>query len=225
MNENNIIGVIPCAGIGSRIGLPFPKELIPTKDGFAIDNAINNMVEAGVNHIVIVINENRNELIKYLAENEKKFGCDFSFVFQVGETGKLSTAINSAYHLISGKTVYFAMPDTLVTPNPFKVDYKDGLMLLCFRTKKPERFAPLIETGKGIKVIDKPNIIPVTEKGFKSWGCLIWDNGFTQLLKVKNDLTDTINRYKFNYICNIDSYIDLGTKLDYENYWNGKYIQ
>src|SRR5512146_2735322 len=112
MNEE-IIGLIPAAGKGVRLGLPYPKELYPV-----IRNnhykpisqfVLTNMTVAGVQHIVFVINETKHQLIGYFGDGHR-FGCHVSYVVQetVESQDKstspgLAHALDSAYHLVQSR--------------------------------------------------------------------------------------------------------------------------
>ena len=120
------IGLIPAAGKGVRLGLPYPKELYPI-----IRNnhykpisqfVVNNLTEAKVDHIVFVVNETKHQLMGFFG-NGHRFGCQLSYVVQEAATGAgpstspgLAHALDSAYHLTQGKTVFFGMADTIMQP-------------------------------------------------------------------------------------------------------------
>ena len=121
-----LIGLIPAAGKGVRLGLPYPKELYPViRDNhykpisqFVVDNLVN----AGLKHIVFVVNETKHQLMGYFGSGQR-FNCDISYVVQEVVEGKtkstspgLAHALDSAYHLVKGKTVFFGMADTLMKP-------------------------------------------------------------------------------------------------------------
>ncbi len=123
---DDLIGLIPAAGKGLRLGLPYPKELYP----IIRDNrykpvsqfVVENMVASGIKHIVFVINETKHQLIGYFGDGSR-FGCDISYVVQENREDEnkstspgLAHALKSAYHLIRGKTVCFGMADTIMTP-------------------------------------------------------------------------------------------------------------
>ena len=124
--SNDLIGLIPAAGKGIRLGLPYPKELYPViRDNhykpisqFVVDNLVN----AQVGHIVFVVNETKHQLMGFFG-NGQRFDCNISYVVQESAVGKdkstspgLANALDSAYHLTSGKTVFFGMADTLMQP-------------------------------------------------------------------------------------------------------------
>jgi len=81
----NFIGLIPAAGKGVRLGLPYPKELYPVIRNnhykpisqFVVDNLTN----AGLQHIVFVVNETKHQLMGYFGSGQR-FGCNISYVVQ-----------------------------------------------------------------------------------------------------------------------------------------------
>src|SRR5262245_49491903 len=118
MNEE-LIGLIPAAGKGVRLGLPYPKELYPViRDNRykpVAQFVLDNLKAAGLRHVVFVVNETKHQLLGYFG-NGQRFGCHISYVVQEAANGLeastspgLAHALDSAYHLTCGKTVYFGM--------------------------------------------------------------------------------------------------------------------
>jgi dTDP-glucose pyrophosphorylase len=121
--QEDVIGLVPAAGKGIRLGLPYPKELYPI-----IRNnhykpiaqfVIQNLTEAGVQHVIFVINETKHQLIGYFG-NGQRFGCQISYVVQESRNDQLDStspglahALDSGYHLIKGKRC-FGMADTIM---------------------------------------------------------------------------------------------------------------
>jgi glucose-1-phosphate thymidylyltransferase len=153
--SDELIGLIPAAGKGLRLGLPYPKELYP----IIHDNRykpvsqyiLENLTASGVEHIVFVINDTKHQLIGYFGDGSR-FGCHISYVVQeVREDNQGSTspglahALDAAYHLVRGKTVLFGMADTIISPkNVFEVilnksDPADEVILGLFYTPRPEK--------------------------------------------------------------------------------------
>src|SRR5262245_41854753 len=79
------IGLIPAAGKGLRLGLPYPKELYPLiRDNHYRPIAqfvLDNLTAAGLHHIVFVVNETKHQLMGYFGSGHR-FGCRISYVFQ-----------------------------------------------------------------------------------------------------------------------------------------------
>jgi dTDP-glucose pyrophosphorylase len=236
MNED-IIGLIPAAGKGVRLGLPYPKELYPVirenRYKPISQFVVNNMTVAGIRHIVFVINETKHQLIGFFGDGHR-FGCNLSFVVQEPRAieGKstspgLSDALDSAYHLVRGKTVCFGMADTIMQPEDvFRRGLQDAspdddVILMLFATERPEKFGMVRMDGsqRVIEIIDKPKKTDLTEM----WGCIIWRPRFTEFLhkcvreKGISDFARIMNDaiaagMKFRGVHMQDgTYIDLGT--------------
>jgi glucose-1-phosphate thymidylyltransferase len=236
MNEE-LIGLIPAAGKGVRLGLPYPKELYPViRDNrykpisqFVVDN----LTHIGVVHIIFVINDTKHQLIGYFGDGHR-FDCNFSYVVQEpanrdnnSTSPGLAHALDAAYHLTRGKTVLFGMADTIMQPvDVFSralelAEPQDDVILVLFPTERPEKFGMvrLGENGKVVEIDDKPQQTDLKDM----WGCIIWRSRFTEYLhecvnkKGISDFARIMNNaiqkgFTFRGIQNTDGvYIDLGT--------------
>jgi len=185
-----IIGLIPCAGKGSRLGLPFSKEMFPIvhhkKYTPIIYYTINAMKEAGLKHLIFTINPNKGDLLKYLG-NGSQFDMKFTYCVHP-EPRSLPESLYEAMHLIQNKQVVFAMPDTYVQPTNFlKILMKDhfsdqdrAATLACFETNNPSKFGMVdYKENKVFEIIDKPS----KSKLKWMWGAIVWNHEFTLELK------------------------------------------
>lgn len=194
--EDSIVGLIPAAGKGVRLGLPYPKELYPVirenRYKPVAQFVVENLVIAGVKHIIFVINETKHQLLGYFGSGQQ-FGCNFSYVFQDQNPGDeislspgLAHALDSAYHLIRGKTVFFGMADTIMMPKDiFKTVYsiakpEDDVILALFPTDTPQKFGMVKYDARSRveEIIDKPKQTTLTEM----WGAIIWRRNFSEYL-------------------------------------------
>ena len=237
MKEEELIGLIPAAGKGVRLGLPYPKELYPVIRNnhykpisqFVVDNLTN----AGLKHIVFVVNETKHQLMGYFGSGQR-FNCNISYVVQEAVEGKtrstspgLADALDSAYHLVKGKTVFFGMADTLMKPGDiFKRLYEaatpeDDVVLGMFETERPEKFGmvKMDDHDRVLEIIDKPSKTDLT----KMWGCMVWrpkftdylhecvyDQGISDFAKIMNDAIAKGMKFRGVHMQN-GTYIDLGT--------------
>ena len=195
MNQE-IIGLIPAAGKGVRLGLPYPKELYPVirENHYkpVAQFVLNSLTMAGVTHIAIVINETKHQLIGYFGDGHR-FGSNISYVVQEqsdalnkSTSPGLADALDSAYHLTRNKTVFFGMADTIMQPQDvFSHAYqnanpKDDVTLVLFPTDRPEKFGMvrLDENDRVLEIVDKPRLTELKEM----WGCIIWQPSFTECL-------------------------------------------
>ena len=192
--SEELIGLIPAAGKGIRLGLPYPKELYP----IIRDNrykpvsqfVVENLTGSGIEHIVFVINETKHQLIGYFGDGSR-FHCHISYVVQEQrENGSASTspglahALNSAYYLVRNKVVCFGMADTIIAPtDAFCIAMERSsasLILGLFDTDRPEKFGMVDLDSQGYvrEIVDKPR---TTDLKFM-WGFIIWKPVFTEYL-------------------------------------------
>ena len=194
--DEEMIGLIPAAGKGVRLGLPYPKELYPIiRDNHykpVAQFVLDNLTTAGIQHIVFVINDAKHQLIGYFGDGHR-FGCNISYVAQEQIDGHnkstspgLAHALDSAYHLTRGKTVFFGMADTIMQPQNVlaraygESDSDDDVILALFVTERPEKFGMvrLDQTNHVLEIVDKPRQTNLTEM----WGSIIWRPKFTEYL-------------------------------------------
>src|SRR5512145_2792783 len=148
--EDELIGLVPAAGKGLRLGLPYPKELYPIiRDCHYKPIAqfvLETLTQAGVRHTVVVINETKHQLIGYFGDGHR-FGCNISYVVQEAAAAEgqstspgLAHALDSAYHLTRDRVVFFGMADTLMEPQGVfarawgGADAGDDVILVLFPT-------------------------------------------------------------------------------------------
>lgn len=195
---SKIVGIIPAAGIGSRL---FPynggKELLPvgsqliTVDGkkeerpkIVSQYVIEAMAEAGVEHIIIVTRPTKHSLMG-LHLDGSQYGVHISYIIQ--HPISMAHSIDLAYDWVKSSTVVMAMPDTIVLPNNcikqlLEHHRKDGaeLSLGLFPTNKPYKFG-MVKTDADANIVchqDKP-----THTDAKTmWGVTAWEPSFTELL-------------------------------------------
>ena len=232
-----VIGLIPAAGKGVRLGLPYPKELYPIIQNNhykpIAQYVLDNMTTAGLEHIVFVVNETKHQLMGYFG-NGQRFGCHISYVVQEPAVNAnsstspgLAHALDSAYHLIHDKTVFFGMADTIMQPKDVfaqahnSASREDDVILALWATERPEKFGMVryAPDGNVYEIVDKPQQTNLTEM----WGAIVWRPQFTEFLhdcvqnKQISDFALIMNNalssgMKFRAVPMIGgSYIDLGT--------------
>ena len=193
--EEERIGLVPAAGKGLRLGLPYPKELYPIIRNNhykpVAQFVLDNLTTAGIRHVVFVINETKHQLVGYFGSG-RRFGCHISYVVQETIDGLdkstspgLAHALDSAFHLTRGKTVYFGMADTIMQPRDAfayasdKALDSDDVVLIMFPTDHPEKFGMVrLDDDRVVQIVDKPRQTELTEM----WGCIIWRPRFTEYL-------------------------------------------
>jgi glucose-1-phosphate thymidylyltransferase len=151
-------GIIPAAGVGSRIQpLAFSKELLPV--GCRLDGErerpravseylIERMVVGGATRICFVISPGKSDIVEYYGGQVS--GADICYAVQPQPRG-LCDAIFRARPFIHGDdSVLVGLPDTVWFPeNGFSLLPDRGLSFLLFPVARPELFDAVETDGKG----------------------------------------------------------------------------
>ena len=104
--------VMPCAGEGTRLSLPFSKEIFSIeKHKSLIDYTFDLFSNYGRNDVqfVITMTEQKTDLIEYLSKYKHKFNISFTF-FNPNEK-EYTGSLKSAKHLFGEKNIVL-LPDT-----------------------------------------------------------------------------------------------------------------
>ena len=110
----NLTVILPCAGEGTGLSLPYPKEIYSIqKNKCLIDYTFDLFSNYGRRDVqfVITLNENKTEIVKYLSRYKHRFNISFTY-FNPTET-EYTGSIKSAKHLFGEKNIVL-LPDTFV---------------------------------------------------------------------------------------------------------------
>ena len=155
-------GIIPAAGIGSRIQpLAFSKELLPVgsySDGLTerpravSEYLLERMVKAGVDKICFVISPGKSDIMDYFGGHS--LSATIFYAVQEKPSG-LCDAIFRALPLIAPEeAVCIGLPDTIWFPDSALIALpQDRLSLLLFPVDHPERFDAVV-TNEHADVIE-----------------------------------------------------------------------
>jgi NDP-sugar pyrophosphorylase family protein len=111
---SNLKVILPAAGKGTRLNLPYPKEILRlNNDEALIDHSFNFFRDYGRKDVefVVIINEDKPELLSYLAKYKDRY--NISFVYQNPNEREYTGAIKSASHLF-GEHNLVLLPDTIM---------------------------------------------------------------------------------------------------------------
>lgn len=106
--------ILPAAGNATRLCLPYPKEILSVeKNKSLIDYSFDFFRDYGRKDVqfVIVINENKTQIIEYLAKYKERF--NISFIYQNPFEQEYTGAIKSAKPLFGEHNVVL-LPDTIM---------------------------------------------------------------------------------------------------------------
>jgi UTP--glucose-1-phosphate uridylyltransferase len=123
VKEEPLYLVIPAAGLGKRmkaVNPEIPKEMLPVGNKPAIQYAVEEGISAGIENIIIVINQQKEVIRKYFEDKilrEKAFPCSITFLYQANPMGE-SDAIYLAKDVVGNHSVAIIYPDNLYFPAP-----------------------------------------------------------------------------------------------------------
>lgn len=104
-----MITVIPCAGIGSRLGVPV-KELHEVGGRPMIDYVVEVALAYGSRDLLLIIRPGKEKLAKYVAE---RTGARVLTIYQNEPLGT-GHALSLLRGLLSGENLLYLMPDVII---------------------------------------------------------------------------------------------------------------
>lgn len=222
------IGLIPAAGKGSRLGSPFSKELypIPLHDEYypIILSNLLALKMIDVIEIVIIINSEKSDIMKFLG-NGSKWGLVLNYVVQ--ETSiSLPNALAQAQSIIDGKEVFFLMADTIIEDNDFLVKFMSLMLdsfeisLGCFSTDTPGKFATVTIENGIVSFCEEKN---PDSKSRTMWGFWRWKPSFTnKLVMATESYSKNVKEQTMSEIIEneINSGLVQGVFLEGYKYWD-----
>ena len=212
-------GIVPVGGIGSRLGLPFPKELFPLKNRSSYypvcQHTIDNMLEAGCEKIFFVHGKNfKNHIVSMYKEEN---------YYHINNMGERQSEVFT-YFMRSIKPNHddiflYGLPDSWYPGNIFQSMKKmPGLVCGMFSTKDNAVVDRLNKEGKFIKCDKKDDSVST-----ECWGVLKFDTEslekFSNIIEKSDyEVASALNECNLN-LCYGSAYYDLGTWESMNDYW------
>lgn len=113
--------VLPCAGRGTRLGLPYPKELFTfDRDRALIDTCFDLIqpVQERV-RVIVVIGPHKMDTVRYLYKYHEQF--ELIFVYQQQSQAEFLGALHSTRPYFLEKNLVL-LPDTVIKPSAHTPD-------------------------------------------------------------------------------------------------------
>jgi NDP-sugar pyrophosphorylase family protein len=205
------IGVIPAAGVGTRLGYLsnlLPKTLFPVYDRPILHHIINHMESTGIEDIYIIINVHKEKILEYYKHIRPSLKAAIHFVEQ-RELNGVANALLIMERYIKNQPFLVILGDEFIV-----IDSLQPMIDLFFRTgsiateaviKEKDKnilrqtcSANLDKSGKILEIIEKPEDPPYMIRGC---GIYIFNPeifGFIRNTPVnpkrkEKDITSTIN--------------------------------
>lgn len=149
-------GIVPAAGIGSRIQpLAFSKELLPVGSRFdgqaerpraVSEYLVDRMLIAGATRICFVISPGKSDIVSYYGGEIG--GAAICYAVQQQPHGLCDAIFHALPFIPRDEQVLIGLPDTVWFPaNGFEALGDDALSFLCFPVERPEFFDAVVMNG------------------------------------------------------------------------------
>lgn len=194
-----MIGLLPAAGRGSRLGsIPSSKEIMPLgfhpvdeeapsrwKPFTTMEAHLRAFALAGIRRVIVVLGPNKYDIMDYLGSGER-YGLQLSYMFQETLRG-MPFALDLAQAWTDSATTMFSMPDTLIEPVEafgrlarHHGDAGADVTLGLFRTDNPAKFGmvDIGPDGRIVRFVDKPKRTHLD----LMWGLAVWSPRFTRFM-------------------------------------------
>lgn len=177
-------GVIPAAGIGSRIQpLAFSKELLPIGSRFddgverpraVTEYLIERMIHGGATRICFVIAPGKSDILEYFGGEVS--GVPVCYAVQPRAAGLCDAVFRAAPIVPADDAVVIGLPDTVWFPEDGLAALPDDeLSFLLFPVTKPELFDAVVTDGAGwVQAIE---VKRVTARSRWIWGAIKMPGG------------------------------------------------
>ncbi len=169
-------GIIPAAGIGSRIQpLAFSKELLPVgsySDGVTerpravSEYLIERMVKGGVDKICFVISPGKSDIMDYFGGHS--LSATIFYAVQEKPAGLCDAIFRAAPLIAPEENVCIGLPDTIWFPEGALGSLPDDVLtLLLFPVDHPERFDAVVTN-------ERSDVMEVQVKSLQAASNWIW---------------------------------------------------
>jgi hypothetical protein len=219
--QNKIYGFIPIGGKGERLGLPYPKELLPQKNCSTyrpiINLTIDKMLDAGVSKIVFLHGQEYKKEFVNLFNDDKVF----THVKQIN-SGPINI-LKDFYNIVKPEDndkILFGFADSLYNGNIYKEMLKiNGLVCGLFNGNDE---AKLDRLDKSLKNFDFKSLKNDNNSNW-FWGLLKFDGKNLYDISIMNtdkfkDIGHILNNYEEKSFVYGENYIDIGTWAGYNYY-------
>ncbi len=234
-----LVAILPAAGLASRLNLPYPKEILRiNKEKALIDISFDLFkdYDKRLVEFVVIINENKTAIVKYLAKYKSTF--NISYTYQKPHEMEYTGAIKSAQHLFGDNNIVL-LPDTVISlKKNTKLHQevceklkKNGFTFLFKRENKHAILATkgsikLDEDNRVLEYEDKPNENIGNYDGY--WCAFAFKKkAFKNCITFMEQSTLNYNKRKISIrdtpifnsdVIEVENYKDLGTWEEIENF-------
>lgn len=197
MNLENIVGIIPAAGVASRISpIPCSKEIFPIDFDTQIKKnkkipkvvssyLVQNMKEAGADNLFFILRPNKWDILSYYMDGSS-YDVNIAYLL-VNKSYGVPFTVNQAFPFVNNEIVLFGFPDVIIKPTNAFSQIKDEfantnshVVLGLFPVENPVKWDMVKskESGEILSIEIKPEKTNLKY----AWSIACWDKVFTQFI-------------------------------------------
>jgi glucose-1-phosphate thymidylyltransferase len=196
MSTSEVIGLIPCGGLASRIApLPCSKEILPvglqkTADGLLRPKVVSHYLleqlrQGGVRKAFFILRKGKWDIPDYYGDGSS-IGMDLGYLILILPYGPPYT-LDQAYPFVRGKRVALGFPDILLGPSDafrqalHRLSATQADLVLGLYRIHDTRLSDMIAIDRGGRV--RELVLKPCEKKLKlGWMFAVWTPTFTEFL-------------------------------------------
>jgi hypothetical protein len=216
-----IYGVLPVGGKGTRMGLPYPKEMLPqrrqSKYVPVIDHSVSAMLEASPDtHMVFIHGK------QYKPEIVNHYKSCSHIREPIEGFAETLCSILRTIDVQDSDIILYGLPDSYYDGNPFpKMLHTPGVVCGLFVGEPSAKVDRLLSTSNQVFDIKVPKT-PDTQDWFwgtiKLTGAVLKDMVEEEMFVRYDEIGLILNNYKKSLVYS-GSYLDLGTWPSYNRYF------
>lgn len=224
MKENKIYGLLSVGGLGCRLGLPFPKEMLPQAGCSSYNPIVNfsvkNMELAGADEIVFVHgSKTKDEIVNYF--NTQKYR---HITQEIRSPVLVFRDFVSHITLNDNDIVFYGLADSVYDSNPFvKMLNYPGIVCGLFTGSPEQKLDRLLKDKQKFDIKSPKN----TNNLDWFWGVIKFNGSdVKEIAQIKDvqemkDVGDILNHFDKKSFLYFKNYIDIGTWEGYNRYLSG----
>ncbi len=162
-------GIVLAGGTGSRlrpITFSMAKQLVPVANKPIIEYGLEDLAEAGITEVGVVIAPESGGDIKDAVGDGSRFGLEVTYVVQEAPLG-IAHALKTALPFVDGDDCLMYLGDNLVKHGVRDVvegfrEHRPNCQIMLSPVENPSSFgvAELTENGEVVRLVEKPKVPP-----------------------------------------------------------------
>lgn len=173
-----IIGILPCAGKGTRSGATGPKELLQVGTHQLIEYSLDVLRKRNVRDLTLVVAPGKESVAKYVALAGPDFALSTVYQREPLGTGHAIGLVSKLYD--RDQRFLYLMPDTVHQGMPVQMPKTDDVTVFLWQTNRPEEMGNFAWDATGFVNGHVEKRKPDWDPPYWAWGAAILTKSFLE---------------------------------------------